>query len=142
MSPPPKLPRVCVGPSTLPEDQDMALGHFNISWDPLSCHLQNGADISGYIILYTQLATGVAIRTSNRHAGFLCGQESGGPYSCRVANSLFRLNQTYSFQIAARNSHGGGSFSDPVSVESIPIPISQGIVANNHSCCCIIHYQN
>ena len=128
MSPPPKLPRVCVGISTLPEDLAMALGRFNISWDPLPCHLQNGADISGYIIQYTQLATGVALRISNRHASFLCGQESGGPYSCRVANSLFRLNQTYSFQVAARNNHGDGSFSDPVTTESIPIPISQGIV--------------
>ena len=128
MSPPSKLPRVCVGTSTLPEDQAMVLGRFNISWHPLPCHLQNGADISGYIIQYTQLATGVAIRISNHHASFLCGQESGGPYSCQVANSLFRLNQTYSFQVAARNSHGDGSFSDPVSVESIPIPISQGIV--------------
>ena len=140
MSSPPKLPRVCVGPSALPGD--MAQGRFNISWDPLPCHLQNGADISGYIIQYTQLATGVAIRISNRHPSFLCGLESGGSYSCRVANSLFRLNQMYSFQVTAQNRHGDGSFSDPVSVESIPIPIPQGIVANNHGCCCIIHYQN
>ena len=69
----------------------------------------------------------------------MCGQESGGPYSFWVANSLFRLNQTYSFRVAARNSHGDGSFSDPVSVESVPILISQGIVANNHSCCYIIN---
>ena len=140
MSPPPKLPRVCVGPSNLPED--MAQGRVNISWDPLSCHLQNGADISGYIIQYIQLSTGVTTSFSNHHISYLCGQESGGPYSCRVANSLFRANQMYSFQVAARNSRGDSSFSDPVSVESIPIPISQGIVANNHSCWCIIHYQN
>ena len=64
-------------------------------------------------IQYTQLSTGVATRISNCHPSFLCGQESGGPYSCRVANSLFRVNQMYSFQVAARNSHGDGSFSDP-----------------------------
>ena len=133
MSPPPKLPRVCVGPSTLPED--LAQGRFNISWEPLPCHLQNGADISGYTIQYSPLPNGVVTTISHHHTSFLCGLESGDPYSCWVANSLFRPNQTYSFQVAARNSHGEGSFSDPVSVESVPIPISQGIVANNHSCC-------
>ena len=133
MSPPPKLPRICVGLSTLPED--LPQGRVNISWDPLPCHLQNGADISGYTIQYSPLPNGEATTISNRHGSFLCGQESGGPYSCRVSSTLFRLNQMYSFQVAAQNSHGDGSFSDPVSVESIPIPISQGIVANNHSCC-------
>ena len=58
---------------------------------------------------------------SNHHASFLCGQESGGPYSCRVANSLFRPNQMYNFQVTARNRHGDGSVSDPVTTESIPI---------------------
>ena len=125
MSPPPKLPRVCIGPPTLQVDQTQ--GRFNLSWDPLPCHLQNGADISGYIIQYTQLSTGVATRVSDHHPRFLCGQEPGGPFSCRVAYSWFKPNQTYSFQVAARNRHGDGFFSDPVTAESIPIPISQGI---------------
>ena len=125
MFPPPKLPRVCVGPSTLPED--LAHGRLNISWNSLPCHLQNGADISGYIIRYSPLPNGEARTISNHHSRFLCGQESGGPYSCRVASSLFRPNQMYSLQVAARSSHGDGSFSDPVTTESIPIPISQGI---------------
>ena len=42
------LSRVCVEPSTLPED--ITQGQINISWEPLSCHLQNGADIFGNII--------------------------------------------------------------------------------------------
>ena len=41
-----------------------------------------------------------------------------------MTNSLFSPNQMYSFQVAARNRHGDGSFSDPVTAESIPIPIS------------------
>ena len=128
MSPPSKLSIVCIGPPTLPEDQTQ--GRFNLSWDPLPCHLQNGADILGYIVQYTQLSTGVETRVSNRHTSFLCGQEPGSPYSCRVASSnlLFKPNQMYSFQVAAHNRHGDGSFSDPVTAESIPIPISQSIV--------------
>ena len=141
MSPPSKLSRVCIGPPILQDDQTQ--GRFNLSWDPLPCHLQNGADVSGYIVQYTQQSTGVVRKISNSHASFLCDQEPNGPFSCRVANSesLFKPNQRYSFQVAVQNRHGDGSFSDPVTVESIPIPISQGIVANNHGCCCIIHYQ-
>ena len=127
MSPPSKLSIVCIGPPTLPEDQTQ--GRFNLSWDSLPCHLQSGADISGYIINYTQLSTGTTTRVSNHHASFLCDQEPGSPYSCRVANSLFKPNQMYSFQVAAYNSHGDGSFSDPITADSIPIPISQGIVS-------------
>ena len=125
MSPPSKLSRVCIGPSTLLEDQ--VQGRFNISWDPLPCHLQNGANIIGYIIQYTQLSTGVAGRVSNRHGSFLCGQESGGPYSCRVAYTFFNSNQTYTFQVAARNNNGDGSFCDPIT-KFIPMTLTpQGI---------------
>ena len=119
------LSRVCVGPSTLPED--ITQGRLNISWDPLPCHLQNGADIIAYTIQYTQLSTGVTATVSNHHTSFLCGQESGGPYTCRVAYKFFNRNQTYTFQIAARSNNGDGSFSDPIT-KFIPITlIPQGI---------------
>ena len=126
MSPPSTLSRVCIGPSTLPEDWTQ--GRFNISWDPLPCHLQNGADVSGrYTIQYTQLSTGVASTVSNHHTNFLCRQEPGGPYSCRMAYMFFNRNQTYTFQVAARNNNGVGSFSDPIT-KFIPITLtSQGI---------------
>ena len=61
------------------------------------------------------------------HNSFLCGQESGGSYSCQVANSFFKLNEAYTFQVAAENNEGVGSFSDPIT-KSIPIRVtSQGI---------------
>ena len=44
-----------------------------------------------------------------------CGQESGGPYRCLLAGSLFIPFQTYTFQVAAVNSHGVGPFSSPLS---------------------------
>ena len=44
------------------------------------------------------------------------------------SESLFKPNKRYSFQVGVQNRHGDGSFSDSVTAESIPIPISQGIV--------------
>ena len=114
---------MCVGPPTSLADQIQ--GRFNISWDPLPCHLQNGADVSGYTIQYTQLSTGLATNISNHHNYLLCDQESGGPYSCQVANSLFNPDQAYTFQVAANNNEGVGSFSDPIT-KSIPIRMLQG----------------
>ena len=140
-SPPSKLFRVCIGPPTLPEDQTQ--GRFNLSWDPLPCHLQNGADISGYTIQYTQLSTGVARMISNHHTSLLCDQESGGPYSCRVVSSLFRSYRMYAFQVAAQNNEGIGSFSDPIT-KLIPIMMSQGsesVIITHFAthCFCRIH---
>ena len=43
-----------------------------------------------------------------------CHQEPGGPYSCLASSSFFLLHVTYSFQVAAQNSFGAGSFSTPV----------------------------
>ena len=44
-----KLQRLCVGP-----DRSHILGlRVNVWWEHLPCHLQNGADISGYIIIVT-----------------------------------------------------------------------------------------
>ena len=116
------LQSMYIEPSTLSENQTQ--GQFNISWDPLPCHLQNCADTSDYTI---QLSTGVATSVSSRHSSLLCSQESGGPYLCRVPNSMFNTNQTYTFQVAARNNNGVGSFSDPIT-KLIPITLtSQGI---------------
>ena len=111
-APPSQLLRVCVGPSSSPE----YLGRHNISWDPLPCHLQNSADIIGYVIQYTRLSTGVATNISSSSNRLECRQESGGPYSCVAAPTLFISRLTYSFQVAAQNVHGIGSFSDPVIV--------------------------
>ena len=111
-SPPPILPRVCVGLSTVPK----YLGRVNISWDPLPCHLQNGADITGYIILYTQLSTGVTTRITSSSRNVECSQEFGGLYSCVVATFLIPNNQVFSIQVAAHSNNGEGSFSDPINI--------------------------
>jgi hypothetical protein len=115
-SPPAMLPRVCVGPSTSPQHQ----GRVNISWDPLPCHLQNGADITGYIINYTRLSTGEAIRITSSRNDVECSQEVGGPYSCVITESLIPRNLAYSIQVAAMNNNGESLFSDPVNV-SLPL---------------------
>ena len=103
---------MCVGPST----SSQQLGRVNISWDPLLCHLQSGANISRYIIQYTHLPTGVATNISSFDDRLICDQESDGPYSCVVATytPLFIAGETYSFQVAARSAYGVGSFSNPV----------------------------
>ena len=108
--PPSQLKRVCVGPPTSPQHQ----GRVNISWDPLPCHLQNGADISGYIIQYTHLPNGASTNISSSGGRVICRQEPDGPYSCVARASLFIAGVVYSFQVAIKNSHGVGSFSDPV----------------------------
>jgi hypothetical protein len=114
-SPPAMLPRVCVGPSTSPQQ-----GRVNISWDPLPCHLQNGADVTSYNINYTRLSTGVTTRISSAHSDVECIQTVGGLYSCVVAESLIPSNQAYSIQVAAKNNYGEGLFSDPINV-SLPV---------------------
>ena len=119
--PPSVLPRVCVGPSIVPEH----LGRVNISWDTLPCHLQNGADITGYIIQYTSLSTGVARRIPSSSQSVQCYQEFGDLHSCVAAFSIFPHNQAYGIQVAAQNNFGEGPFSDPINAT---VPISQGIV--------------
>ena len=112
MGSPSQLQRVCVGRPTSQADQTQ--GKLNISWDPLPCHLQNGADVTVYNIQYTRLPDSrpnIIVSTDNRVE---CRQESGGPYSCLAASSLFILHVTYSFRVAARNSFGVGSFSNSV----------------------------
>ena len=117
-SPPAILPRVCVGPSTSPQHQ----GRVNISWDPLPCHLQNGADVTSYIIQYTHLSTNVTTRITRYQNSVNCRQEVGGLYSCVVAESLILSNlQSYSIQVAAVNNNGEGSFSDPPINVTLPV---------------------
>ena len=114
MGRPSQLQRVCVGQSLFQQQQ----GQLNISWDSLPCCLQNGADITSYIIQYTRLETGTPrnISSSDSRLGIHCRQVAGGPYSCLADESLFLTGsgETYSFQVAARNHFGTGSFSNPV----------------------------
>ena len=112
MSSPSQLPRVCVGRPTSLADQTQ--GKVNIFWDPLPCHLQNGADVTVYNIRYTQLPDGGPTIIVSTDGKVECHQEPGGPYSCLAASSLFISRVTYSFQVAARNSFGVGSFSNSV----------------------------
>ena len=87
----------------------------NISWDLLPCHLQNGADITGYIIQYSPTSDGEAKNISISDNRGDCDVESGGRYSCLLpSSSLFTQRVPYSFQVAAVNSYGVGPFSDPV----------------------------
>ena len=105
---PSQLSRVCAGP----DRSDSSGDKFNISWDPLPCHLQNGADITGYIIQYRLTSGGEAQNVSS--AQMTCGQESGGLYNCLMRGHFFIPFQAYTFQVAAINSYGVGPFSSPV----------------------------
>ena len=99
---------MCVGPS-------LYQGRSNTSWDPLPCHLQNGADIiDNYIIQYTLLPNGEPINISSSDNNLERHQDSGGHYSCTLHASLFTFGETYSFQVAAQNIYGLGLFSNPV----------------------------
>ena len=86
----------------------------NISWDLLPCHLQNGADISGYIIQYNRTSGSAARNISSSDSRVGCGVKSGGPYRCLLPSSLFTTEVPYSFQVAAVNSYGAGPFSGQV----------------------------
>ena len=109
---------MCVGPSSTDYESKV-----NISWDPLPCHLQNGADITSYIISYTHLPNGTTTQIYSFHEDAQCSQEVGSPYTMTcmvtVAESQIPSNQAYSFQVAAQNVNGDGLFSDPISV-SLP----------------------
>ena len=97
---------MCFGPTTANKQ--------NISWDLLPCHLQNGADITGYIIQYSPTSGGEAQNISSSDSRVNCGVESGGPYRCSLHSSLFTLGVSYSYQVAAVNSYGVGPFSGQV----------------------------
>ena len=109
---PSQLQRVCVGQSSLQQQ----LNQLNISWDPLPCHLQNGANITSYIIQDTRLPSGTPRNISSPDKRLECHQVADGPYSCEADDSLFitRTGETYRFQVAPQSVHGIGSFSNPV----------------------------
>ena len=109
---PSQLPRVCVGRPTSLADQTQ--GKVNISWDPLPSHLQNGADVTVYNIRYTRLPGGESNIIFSTNSKVECHKEPSGPYSCLAASSFFIPHVTYSFQVAAQNSFGVGSFSNSV----------------------------
>ena len=113
--PPSQLQRVCVGSPTSLANQ--VQDRLNISWDPLPCRLQNGADIS-YIIQYTRLesVTPMNISSSPADRRLQCHQVADGPYSCLADASLFVTSpgETYRFQVAARSVRGVGPFSNLV----------------------------
>ena len=105
---------MCVGPPASLADQ--VRGYLNISWDPLPCHLLNGADIYSYIIQYTRLPNSTPRNISISDSSLKCRQMAGGPYSCLADRSLFitRPDEMYRFQVAALSVRGVGSFSNPV----------------------------
>ena len=90
-------------------------GGVNISWDALPCHRQNGADIAHYFLRYRTPRGGpgdiiFSCSKSNLH------YESGANrYSYQMPLSAF-LDGTnsYTFQVAANNSHGRGPLSASV----------------------------
>ena len=110
-SSPSKLLRVCVWPTVQ--------NKLNISWDLLPCHLQNGADITDYVIQYNRTFGGEAqnIYSSSSDNGVTCAKVSGGRYGCLIPEALFISASSYTFQVAAINRYGDGPFSDPVNTE-------------------------
>ena len=61
---------------------------LSISWDPLPCHLQNGADITDYIIQYNLTSTNETRSISTSDDRLSCKQEPVGPYRCHLTSSL------------------------------------------------------
>ena len=109
---PSKIPRVIAGPDVLDPK-----ARLSISWGPLPCRLQNGANISEYIIQYRLANTIITNEIQTIYASddrLDCIQQPIGPYRCYLTNTLFLENQTYIFQVAAMNVYGIGPFSDPV----------------------------
>ena len=104
---------MCVGPPST-SSVGQTEGRLNISWDPLPCNLQNGADIN-YTIQYTRLLDGTLRNISTSNSKLQCHQVAGGLYSCLADSSLFitTAGEIYRFQVAAE-SRFGGSFSNPV----------------------------
>ena len=97
---------MCLGPRTANKQ--------NISWDLLPCHLQNGADIIGYIIQYNRTSDGRAQNISNSNSRVECVVESGDHYRCLLSFALTTTVFPSSFQVSAVNRYGAGPFSGPV----------------------------
>ena len=119
ISVPSKISQVFVGPDVLDPK-----ARLSISWDPLPCHLQNGADISEHIIQY-RLANIIETQTIYASDDRLeCVEQPIGPYKCYLTNKLLLEDETYILKVAAMNIYGIGPFSDPVNTTLY----SQGIV--------------
>ena len=108
-STPPQLSRVCLDPQPY--------GQLNMSWEIFPCHLQNGADITYYVLQSNRTLDGYVKNTSTRNNPELrrkCGVWTGGHYICSMpATNLFASPFVYSFQVAAVNSYGElGPFSN------------------------------
>ena len=88
---------------------------LSISWDPLPCHLQNGADITDYFIQYNVTSTNEVKIISTSDDRLSCRQEPVGPYRCYFTSSLLLEDLFYTFQVAAVNGYGVGPFSSTVS---------------------------
>ena len=106
-SEPSKVPNVCAEVETMSTDQ-----RLRISWDRLPCHLQNGANITHYIIRYS-LTSGEEVGTiDNSGTDASCAYiSSGDSWQCSI---VAEQNKMYTFQVAAHSNIGVGRFSDPV----------------------------
>ena len=93
---------------------DQLKSRLSISWDPIPCHLQNGADITDYIIQYSLTSTSEVKSISTSDDRLSCRQQPVGPYSCYFTSSLLLEDQLYTFQVAARNGYGVGPFSSAI----------------------------
>ena len=87
---------------------------MNIFWNLLPCLLQNGADITDYIIRYNRTSSGEFRNVSTSDNQLMCGEVSGGHYRCLLPFNLFVPGPLYSFQVSALNRYGAGPFSDPI----------------------------
>ena len=113
---------MCIGPSIQSK--------LNIFWDLLPCHLQNGADITDYIIQYSRTSGGEARNISSSDNQLTC-EVYGGRYqqcfSLTIVTILFIYGFSHTFQVAVVNRYGVGPFSDPITtiinVQSIYIII-------------------
>ena len=89
-------------------------GSVNIFWNLLSCQLQNGADITGYIIRYCCTSGGEARNISSSDNQLTCGEVSGRRYRCLLPILWFTPRSSHIFQVSAVNRYGVGPFSDPI----------------------------
>ena len=100
---------MCVGPPIH--------NKLNIFWDLLPCHLQNGADITGYIIQYSRTSGGEAQNISSSDNQLTCEVYGGRYQQCLSLSTVityFTSGSSYTFQVAVVNSNGVSPFSDPV----------------------------
>ena len=96
---------------------DILQSRLSIYWDPLPCHLQNGGDITSYIIQYGPTGTNETHSISTSDNRLSCRQEPIGPYGCYLNSLLLVEDQMYTFKVAAMNGYGIGPFSSTVNAK-------------------------